>query len=1088
METRAPAVVAVVVTTGPGPGLDATLASLVAQDFEQLSILVVANGDTTDVGERVAAVAPHAFIKFLDENRGFAAACNEGALMVDGAAFFLFCHDDVRLEPDAVQRMVEAAYRTNGGIITPKVVDYDDPLVLLHVGQNCDRFGVVRERIQPGEIDHGQQDLERDVFVAPGGVTLIRRDLFVTLRGFDPLIPALGEDLDLCWRAQVAGARVVVAPLAKVAHRESVARGERPVQALGTRRARTRDLQRRHQLLTVATGWGLWTTLWTLSALAVLDAVEFGISLVGRDVSRGRSILSSWRWLLANARRVRVRRRALHDLRVLTDRQLHRLQIGGAARLRSFLLTLFREGYDRATGSLPAGDHFVESVAPVSEGVGFAAAFTSDDEFDELTDQAIYETRFRISRVLTSFRGQILTIAFMVVLWLIGTRNLVATHLPLIGRLAPLDSWWSTWRHYFASWSPNGVGTGAPGLPGYGFVAFAGTFVLGRMGILPRLILIFAVPVGAVGIARLLKNKVSNRARVVSTVAYVVMPVGLNMISQGRLDILVLGAGLPFLLRRLFELLDVPGFRQRPYSEPVAFGTKGWRTSENGQRAVTAMFIAMLVAFVPSTLILVAVIVLGVYVARRFVPDPSIEGHRSFPASRHWRLLGSLTLTALIFVLPLTADTLLAGRQFLEVFGLPRGPWSAPHFSSLLRGADGIFGGGWLGWVLPVGALLSGLLARGQRQNWASKLLTINALCLVMAVAVARNWLGAFAPDLDAILALYVVGIALLLGVGVAAIENDVRDVNFGWRQVVAGATVLTLIVGSLGVFVNVGSGRFDMPTTSIAESLGSLAPTDAGGYRVLWLGDPSVLPVTGWSIRPGLEFATTMNGLPAGASLFSPPDEGTAGVLADDLSRAFNNQTVNLGTFLARDGISTVVVMNSAAPELSGVQSVPLAPVPKIVDISLARQNDLTLELQTASVSVYGNTKFHGVTSLVSNGSKPVPVFSSTSNAATIPTPATVTAALAPAGAFALDVNGHATARRVVGGWIPQYTVNAAGQNVQATFTLHQFPLNGLLALFTLGLWLITLLGFGWLDRLTWLADWRPRRRTRARHARGAK
>jgi len=41
-------------------------------------------------------------------------------------------------------------------------------MVLLHVGQTCDRFGVVHERVELGEIDHGQQDLERDVFVAPG--------------------------------------------------------------------------------------------------------------------------------------------------------------------------------------------------------------------------------------------------------------------------------------------------------------------------------------------------------------------------------------------------------------------------------------------------------------------------------------------------------------------------------------------------------------------------------------------------------------------------------------------------------------------------------------------------------------------------------------------------------------------------------------------------------------------------------------------------------------------------------------------------------------------------------------------------------
>ncbi len=119
MDSRAPAVVAVIVTTGSGPGLEAAAASLAAQNYEELSILVLANGDANQVAERVAGVAPHAFVRLLEENHGFGAACNEAALMVEGSAFFLFCHDDVRLEPDAVQLMVEAAYRANAGIVTP---------------------------------------------------------------------------------------------------------------------------------------------------------------------------------------------------------------------------------------------------------------------------------------------------------------------------------------------------------------------------------------------------------------------------------------------------------------------------------------------------------------------------------------------------------------------------------------------------------------------------------------------------------------------------------------------------------------------------------------------------------------------------------------------------------------------------------------------------------------------------------------------------------------------------------------------------------------------------------------------------------
>ena len=1077
MESRAPAVVAVVVTTGPGPGLEATLASLVAQDYEELSLLVVANGESEHVCARVAAIAPSAFVRVLDENKGFAAACNEASLMVEGSAFFLFCHDDVLLESDAVHLMVEAAFRTNAGIVSPKVVAYEDQLVLLHVGQTCDRFGVVHERVEPGEIDHGQQDLERDVFVAPGGVTLVRSDLFKSLRGFDPLIPALGEDLDLCWRAQVAGARIVVAPQARVAHRETIATGERAVLALGTRGASRQDLQRRHQLLVVATGWGRRNTITTLFFLMAMDLMEFALALLGRDTDRAGAIVGSWRWMALNRKRIRDRRRQLGETRVLSDDELRRLQVGGASRLKRFFLTLLRDGLDRARGILPEDGELVDGELAGVAGVGFAAAFSEDEEFDEIPESGAIEQRTRPSRVLTSFRSQASAVVVVLVLWLIGSRNLFAMHLPLIGRLAPLDSWWSTWRHFFASWSPNGTGTGTPGAPAYGALAFAGTFVFGRMGVLPRLALIALVPIGALGVARLLKDRVSNRARVVASIAYMALPLGLNMIGQGRIDVLFVLAGMPFVVRRLFELLAVPGFRTAPYREPVQFGHRGWRTTEAGKRMSTIMLVALLSAMAPATLVLVGLVIGGVVLARAFEPD-------QLPSRvRPWRLYGSLTFNVAIFLLPLSIDVVIAGRRALGVFGLSRGPWSAPSFADLARGADGSFGANWLGWLLPVMALLGLLLCRNERRSMASKATSIATLTLVLATLDAHHWMGSFAPDLDVLLALYMVMLALLIGLGVSAIELDLRQSGFGWRQLLAGISVAALVIATVPFLASFASGRFDLPTTSVAESLSALAPANSGGYRVLWLGDPSILPVQGWSVAPGLEAATSTNGLPGGATLFAPPDSGTSDVLLQALQLAIEGRTVRLGQILAEAGISTIVVMNAAAPELQGVQSVPLRAVPTSLTTALGLQIDLALELQTESVEVYANSMFHGlVTSTPQGSTTTTPLFTSSSNEGRVSANSTVVAGLAPAGAFALDVNGTSTPRSTSYGWAPTYRVGPVGANATGTLVLHQFPLNGILALFTMGLWTIVWLGFGIIQRLEWLFTGR-RRVSVARH-----
>jgi len=231
METLAPPVVAVVVAHDPGPWFVETLASIASQDYAELSVLVLDTGQSEGLAARVAEVLPTAYVRHFDGNRGFGATVNEVRPMVDGAAYYLICHDDVALDDDAVHLMVEEAFRSNAGIVSPKVVAWNDPEQLVHVGMTVDKGGSVVERVQAHEIDHGQHDAVRDVFVAPGGCTLIRADLFEELDGYDPAIVAMGEDLDLCWRAQVVGARIIVAPDARVRHLEVLASGERPLEA-----------------------------------------------------------------------------------------------------------------------------------------------------------------------------------------------------------------------------------------------------------------------------------------------------------------------------------------------------------------------------------------------------------------------------------------------------------------------------------------------------------------------------------------------------------------------------------------------------------------------------------------------------------------------------------------------------------------------------------------------------------------------------------------------------------------------------------------------------------------------------------------
>jgi hypothetical protein len=491
------------------------------------------------------------------------------------------------------------------------------------------------------------------------------------------------------------------------------------------------------------------------------------------------------------------------------------------------------------------------------------------------------------------------------------------------------------------------------------------------------------------------------------------------------------------------------------------------------------MLIAVLSSMAPATLILVALVVVGIVLSRFFERDEVSE------AVRPWRLLAALVVSVAIFLLPMTVDVFLAGRRALGVFGLAVGPWSAPSFADLLRGADGSFGATWLGWLLPLAALLGLVLCRGERRAIATKAATIATLTLVIATLDARHWMGSFAPDLQVLLTLYVVMLALLIGLGVSALEHDLRQADFGWRQIFGGLTVVVLLVAALPFLATFASGRFDLPTSSVVGSLGNLAPPGGGGDRVLWLGDPAILPLAGWSVAPGLEAATSTNGLPSGATLFAPPDSGTTDVLLSAVQLALEGRTVRLGQLLAPAGIYAIVVMSAAAPEIAGVQSVPLHPAPASLLTALGRQTDLSLELHTSSVEVFSNSLFHGLVSQhTSTGF--TPVLGALGNAAPVQSGGTIDAGLAPASAFTLLVNGHAVARQTIDGWAPTYQVGNYSSTPTAQLVLRRLPLNGLLALFTLVLWATVWLGFGWVARFEWLFTRRSSRRAAVgRHAR---
>ncbi len=974
---RVPAVVAIVVTRDPGPWFDDTLQGLATQDYVDLAVLVIVSGGSGDPTDRVAAALPEAFVRRLPEDRGFGAAVDEAMGMVEGASFFLLCHDDCALAPDAVHLLVEESFRSNAGVVSPKMVHWDDPRALLHVGQNIDKTGAVVERVHDGEIDAGQHDAVRDVFVAPGGCTLVRADLLTALDGFDRAIPAMGEDLNLSWRAHLAGARVVVGPAARVRHLELVAGGARPTVPSGA--PSLQALQRRNELYTVLTCYSWLSLLRVLPQAAALAAGEALVAVLVGDLRRVRAVAHAWQWNLARVRSIRRRRVEVQRLRAVSDGDLRGLQLRRSTRLTTYFSRLTHQGVQAAHGLLPGNRREVggQAGAPaggppaggppaggtvagarlaqaggvpggaVPELTGsIGSAFSEDADFDDLDDLGRRGARSRQQGMLATRRGRLLAWLVIVLVLVLGTRNLIGKPWPLVAQFSPFASWTSTWHAFVASTQPAGVGSHAPSSPAFGILGLLGTLLAGRMGLLQEVVLLGCVPAGAWGLSRLLRPFASPRARFAGVFAYLALPLAYDALARGRWDGLVAYAATPWIIGQLAAATGIEPFGSQAGSGPAA---PRWRRGLPGRIAVAGAVEAAATAVAPAMALVVVLAGLGIAVGS--LPT----GSRRAGARALLAALGS-TAVALLLLLPWTVATLSAGRGALAVLGLPGRPSTLPGWGGLLRMAVGPIGGSPLGWLLVAVAVAPLLVARGPRFAWAVRLWAVALLGWWVALVSAKAWGGSFAPSVDVMLAPAAVAVAVGAGLAVQAFEADLAGYRFGWRQAVAALSMAALAVGALPTLVEAANGRWGVPTTGFAQAAGLPAPGRAG-YRVLWVGDPQALPLGGWSIGPGLAYATSSDGTPSLRQLWPPAHPGPVTQVARDVVVAMRGQTVRLGSLLAGAGIRYVVVVHALAPTAPGTGVASAYAVPPGLDAALGRQEDLrTVPVSVGGLTVYQN------------------------------------------------------------------------------------------------------------------------------------
>ena len=900
------------VTHDPGPWLEESLASVVAQGYPNASLLVIDSGSAVDLEERIAAVAPEAHLRRAGANVGFGPAANGVLQSVEGAAFYLFCHDDVRLDPDVVQVMVEEAFRSNAGVIGGKLVEWDDPARILQVGMGADKTGAPSPYAERGELDQEQHDAVRDVFFVPGAATLVRADLFEALGGFDPGIELLGEDLDLSWRAHVVGARVLVAPAARIAHLE----------ALGERRPLDdrRRLQMRHRLRTSRVCSTFGTRLRVIPQAAIIALVELVYSAaVGRFRHAG-DIIHAWTWNAHGRGEIRQRRKDLSAHRAVRDADVRRLQVRGSSRLSAFLRGQLGSGEDRLGSVTGAGRDLVSNLRS------------------------------------SSARSSLIAWVAVLLLIVIGSRQIFTGGLPAIGDFATFPSHPSS---LLAEWTSGfrdtGLGSESPAPTLLAAIGGLGYVFFGAMDLLRTVLVIGALPLGVVGICRLARPLGTRRSRIVALVVYACLPIGFNAIAQGRWTGLVMYGFAPWMLNQLLR-----GSGLAPFGSVGGDPGPGVADRPLVQRVLLLGLVTALAALlVPFAFVVVPAMAVSIVLGGLLVGE--LRGAlRTMGVA-----LGGLAV-ALVLHLPWSASLLTGGWQ--AFVGTSSDGGRPLSLGAILRFETGPFGAPPIGWVfLPVGVLAL-LIGRRWRFSWAVRCWMIVTAGFALVFVGAQGWLPGSLPVPEVLLAPAGAALALTTGLGMAAFEVDLPDYHFGWRQIASVVAGAALVLGVLPAVAAASSGRWDMPRGDFERPLRNLS-TKSGGddpYRVLWLGDADLLPAAGWpldapavdDLGPGalLAYSTSENGMPDVSDVIAGSDHGATSHLSQTLQIAAAGGTSRLGALLAPMGVRYIVVPLGNAPR-------PFQTGPTVEPTALLTVLDAQLDLSNVDVArgivVYRNAQW---------------------------------------------------------------------------------------------------------------------------------
>lgn len=194
--------------------MEPCMAALGRQNCRDFDVLVVDNGSTDGSAEwlreqKIPSV-------FLTENTGFSGAVNTGIRAVR-TPYVILLNNDTEAEPDYVGQLLRAIEAS------PKIFSVSPKMVQMYrrelMDDAGDMYSIMGWAYQRGVgQETGRYDRPCHIFSACAGAAIYRREIFEEIGYFDEMHFAYLEDIDVGYRAKIAGYYNRYCPQAVVYH------------------------------------------------------------------------------------------------------------------------------------------------------------------------------------------------------------------------------------------------------------------------------------------------------------------------------------------------------------------------------------------------------------------------------------------------------------------------------------------------------------------------------------------------------------------------------------------------------------------------------------------------------------------------------------------------------------------------------------------------------------------------------------------------------------------------------------------------------------------------------------------------------